>query len=601
MPGSQTPAIFYQQRIATLEKSLKTLTSRRSLLGWARLLTVLAGAATIWLVWASGGLAIGAAAIFFIVIFLFLVSKDQTNMQAISEHDRLIHINKQELLFLNHQFTHQPDGHQFFHEDHPSANDLDIFGRASIFQFINRTGSQQGNALLANWLSHPADTNTILARQKAVQELTTQSLWRQELQAHSKASQLTIKTEKTIEAWLQEPDRFSTNTWKLVRFIVPTLAVAFTLTYIFDIITFQQFLPGIILFFIIASAISRAVNPLYLQLNTVTAEMETLSNCIACIERASFRDPLLNDLTQYFQQGTHRASKTIKTLNQILNRFDYRLNPVVFVPLNTLFLWDLQQALQLEQWKRGHNQQVTQWFHTLAELEALSSLATLAFNHPNWCYPTINTDLPEFTATDLGHPLIEAHKSVLNSFSTLGTAQINIITGSNMAGKSTFLRSVGVNLVLANMGAPVCASSLRFSPLRVMSSMRIADNLEESTSTFYAELKKLKSIIDAVKNNEPVFILLDEILRGTNSADRHKGSKALIRQMLKDKAIGIIATHDLELASLSKEFPNGIHNYHFDVQVEGEELHFDYKLKTGICGSLNASILMRKIGIELAD
>jgi Flp pilus assembly protein TadB len=601
MPGSQTPTIFYQQRIATLEASLKTLTSRKSILGWLRLLTVLAGAATIWFVWASGGLAIGAAAIFFIAIFLYLVLKDQVNMQAISEHERLIHINQQELLFLNHQFTHQPDGHAFFHEDHPYANDLDIFGRASIFQFINRTGSQQGNALLAHRLSYPADENTILARQKAVQELTTQTLWRQEIQAHSKASQLTIKTEKTIEAWLDEPDRFSTNTWKLVRFIIPILAVAFTLTYVFDVITFQQFLPGIILFFIIALSISKAVNPLYLQLNTVTSEMETLSNCIACVERASFRDPLLNALTQHFQQGPTRASKTIKTLNQILNRFDYRLNPIVFIPLNTLFLWDLQQALQLEQWKRSNNQQVVQWFHTLAELEALNSLATLAFNHPAWCYPTINTDQPEFTATDLGHPLIEAHKSVLNSFSTLGTAQINIITGSNMAGKSTFLRSVGVNMVLANMGAPVCASSLRFSPLRVMSSMRIADNLEESTSTFYAELKKLKGIIDAVKNNEPVFILLDEILRGTNSADRHKGSKALIRQLLKDKAIGIIATHDLELASLSKEFPNGIHNYHFDVQVEGEELHFDYKLKTGICQSLNASILMRKIGIELAD
>jgi hypothetical protein len=230
MPGSQTPTIFYQQRIATLEASLKTLTSRKSILGWLRLLTVLAGAATIWFVWASGGLAIGAAAIFFIAIFLYLVLKDQVNMQAISEHERLIHINQQELLFLNHQFTHQPDGHAFFHEDHPYANDLDIFGRASIFQFINRTGSQQGNALLAHRLSYPADENTILARQKAVQELTTQTLWRQEIQAHSKASQLTIKTEKTIEAWLDEPDRFSTNTWKLVRFIIPILAVAFTLT-----------------------------------------------------------------------------------------------------------------------------------------------------------------------------------------------------------------------------------------------------------------------------------------------------------------------------------------------------------------------------------
>jgi DNA mismatch repair ATPase MutS len=181
----------------------------------------------------------------------------------------------------------------------------------------------------------------------------------------------------------------------------------------------------------------------------------------------------------------------------------------------------------------------------------------------------------------------------------VGKAKVSIITGSNMAGKSTFLRSVGVNLVLAGMGAPVYASALKVSPLKVMSSMRVKDNLEESTSTFYAELKKLKVIIDAVKRKDPVFILLDEILRGTNSHDRHAGSSALIKQLVQEKATGIIATHDLELASLEKELPDAIHNFHFDVQVNGPELYFDYTLKTGICQSFNASILMKKIGIEL--
>jgi DNA mismatch repair ATPase MutS len=206
---------------------------------------------------------------------------------------------------------------------------------------------------------------------------------------------------------------------------------------------------------------------------------------------------------------------------------------------------------------------------------------------------------PECTATALAHPLIDPARSVSNDFSTQGPAQITLVTGSNMAGKSTFLRSVGVNMVLAFMGAPVCAGSMRLSPFRIMSSMRIKDNLEESTSTFYAELKKLKSIIDAVNAHEPAFILLDEILRGTNSHDRQTGAIALVRQLIRQQAIGIIATHDLELAALEKEYPGSLHNYHFDVKVSGTEMYFDYLLKPGICRSMNASLLMQKIGIEV--
>ena len=303
----------------------------------------------------------------------------------------------------------------------------------------------------------------------------------------------------------------------------------------------------------------------------------------------------LNDL----QSGTSKASASIHQLHKIFARFDYRLNPLVYIPLNIFLLWDLQQVLQLEKWKEDNTQDVSTWFRTLAAFEALSAVGTLTFNHPNWSFPELNTVAPEFTAVALGHPLIDPKKSVVNSFSTVGKAKVSIITGSNMAGKSTFLRSLGVNLVLAVMGAPVYASSLKFSPLKVMSSMRVKDNLEESTSTFYAELKKLKGIIDAVKRKDPVFILLDEILRGTNSHDRHAGSSALIKQLIQEDATGVIATHDLELASLEKERPEAIHNFHFDVQVNGPELYFDYTLKTGICQSFNASILMKKIGIEL--
>jgi len=255
--------------------------------------------------------------------------------------------------------------------------------------------------------------------------------------------------------------------------------------------------------------------------------------------------------------------------------------------------------LLLEKWKKQNEEHIGVWFESLAEIESLSSLANLSFNHPHWVFPVIANQPGVFVAESLGHPLIPEDKLIGSDFFTEGTGELNLITGSNMAGKSTFLRAVGVNTVLAMTGAPVCAASLTVSNTKLMSSMRVSDNLEENTSTFYAELKKLKEIIEAVNQKQNVFLLLDEILRGTNSGDRHTGSKALIKQLIHHNAAGLIATHDLELAKLADEFPGKIHNYHFDAQVSNDELYFDYKLKRGICQSMNASILMKKIGIEL--
>ncbi len=595
-----SPETFYKDQIAGLSLLLNQLLKSRQLLGWLRLFILVVTFLTIWFL-RSYGLPVSAVLLFSgLGFFLFTVKKDLANKSAINHHKRLISINEQELLFLQHKFIHQKDGSEFYKDEHPYAGDLDIFGRASVYQYSNRTNSQQGNQRFADWLSEPAIAETILARQKAVQELSTKSNWRQELQAYGMSSAITISTEKKMEDWLKEGHQFiHKKAWHIIRYIVPVTALTTLVCFLFDVISYQLFLQSLLVFTIIAFVITSKIIPLYRRLNKITEEMETLSNSIFCIEQASFEDPLLLELKQQFHTGNQKASQQIFQLKQIFNRFDYRLNPVVFIPLNIFLLWDLQQMLQLESWKQKNNEQISNWFNALAELEALSSLGTLAFNHPHWCYPELKNDEPAFLAKGLGHPLIEERKSVGNDFSTTGKEQINLITGSNMAGKSTFLRSIGVNMVLAAMGSPVCADSLIFTPLKIMSSMRIKDNLEESTSTFYAELKKLKQIIDAVNENEPVFILLDEILRGTNSHDRHTGSRALIKQLLHHKASGILATHDLELANLENEFPATIHNYHFDVQVNADELYFDYKLKRGICHSMNASILMKKIGIEL--
>lgn len=600
MATSSTAAQFYKQQLSTLNSQLNELLKRKRILGWVRLVILVVAGVCAWYVWPTGLLYAVAVFITGLALFLFAVRKDFANRDAISHCKHLITINHQELLYLQHQFTNQKDGSEFYTDAHPYAGDLDIFGRASLYQYINRTTSQQGNRCLANWLQQPADASTILARQAAVKELCSNTSWRQELQAYAQDTAITIAAEEKLANWLNEETLFVHKTyWHVIRYLFPAIALTTLFCYLFDVITYQRFLQASLLFALIAFGITRFIVPLYRKLNKINGELETLSNSVRCIEQASFKDPLLQSLKQRFYHHATPASKQIFQLKQIFNRFDYRLNPVVFIPLNVFLIWDLQLVLQLENWKQKNNRQINHWFRALAELESLSSIATLSFNHPSWSFPVLQTNEPVFEALQLGHPLIDAQKNVLNDFNTKGSEQINLITGSNMAGKSTFLRSVGVNMVLACMGAPVCAQQLTVSPLRVMSSMRIKDNLEESTSTFYAELKKLKQIIDAVNNNEPVFILLDEILRGTNSNDRHTGSKALIKQLLQHKATGILATHDLELANLANDHPTTVHNYHFDVQVYADELYFDYKLKRGICRSMNASILMKKIGIEL--
>jgi DNA mismatch repair ATPase MutS len=328
-------------------------------------------------------------------------------------------------------------------------------------------------------------------------------------------------------------------------------------------------------------------------------ELAVLADSVKLIEQASFTAPLLQSLQSKFVIENSKASTQLKQLKKIVERLDLRLNPVVFIPLAVIFQWDIHQAMALEKWKQRNQKNINEWFDAIGDLEALNSFATLSFNHPGWCTPAFTASHFNMSGSNIGHPLINADKRVNNDISMNSREELMLITGSNMAGKSTYLRSIGVNTVLAMAGASVCASVFTLSPVQVISSMRIADNLEESTSTFYAELKKLKAIIDRVNAGEKIFILLDEILRGTNSLDRHTGSVALVKQLIKHKAACIIATHDVELAKLKDTYPENILNYHFDVQVANEELYFDYKLKEGICNSLNASILMKKIGIEL--
>jgi DNA mismatch repair ATPase MutS len=536
-----------------------------------------------------------------IVIFLAIVSADADNNKKIAHLKLLIRINQEELDCLNGIYDYKYDGFEFLPPVHDYAYDLDIFGKSSLYQLINRGSTEQGRTLLANNFLNGLPVEKIVERHEAIKELAPLYPWRQQLQAASLQAPVTINTQKKTEQWLEEEEKHFINAgWKIIVWIYFFIAVGTAVAAALGYISSGIFLLLFLVYLFTSGQLSKKAIPSHHCLDSIVKEIDTISQLIYWIEEKKFSATLLNRLQHSVQIENQKAHSQIKELKNILNKFDLReRSPIIFIFINSFLLWDVRQMMALNTWKRKNKQKLSLWYELMAEFEVLNSLSTVHFNCPSWAIPAFTDEHFTLEADGLGHPLIQPGQRVSSNFSLKGQAKVALVTGSNMAGKSTFLRSLGVNIILAQMGSPVCAAKFILSPNKLMSSMRIADNLAENTSTFYAELKKLKTIIEAVNCHEPVFILLDEILRGTNSLDKHTGSEALIRQLIKQKSIAVLATHDVELAQLENEFPNSLENYHFDVQVEGEELYFDYKLKHGVCTSLNASILMKKIGINI--
>jgi len=594
------PSQFYQNRLKELQAQLKKLQQRKSSFGWLRLGAIIAILAVFYLLFSLGFIYVAITTIILLYIFIRLIYADLNNQSKIEHTNQLIRINEDELKCLAGNYYDFNDGSEHIPKDHLYANDLDIFGRASLFQYINRTGSEPGSKQLADYLKYPSSLQLILAKQIAIKELSAKTLWIQDLQSFGKKNKITFSTKNRLEDWIQESPVFSRfKPWKWLRYVLPFIILTIVTLYIFDVAGNTVFYLSLFIFAAIAYQVNKVIAPVHEKLSKIANELSTLSESLAHIEKEHFESPFLRELQAIFIETNKKASEDIYGLKKILDKLDLRYNLVISAPLNILLLWNLQQVLDLEKWKSKQQHHINLWFDTLGHFEALSSLAILYFNQPGWVFPSVVAGYFYIEGQEIGHPLIPENKRVDNFIHISNNTELMLVTGSNMAGKSTYLRSIGVNIVLAMTGSPVCATLFKVSPVQLMSSMRIADNLEESTSTFYAELKKLKTIIEKVNAEEKVFILLDEILRGTNSLDRHTGSKALIRQLIKHKAAAIIATHDLELADLKNQYPENILNYHFDVQVSHDELYFDYRLKPGICTSLNASILMKKIGIEL--
>jgi ABC-type multidrug transport system fused ATPase/permease subunit len=592
----------YQQNIDATSASIGKLKKTKRFFAVARLITMATGVLVLWYFWPSARI-VFPVVLLFAILFIYLVFRDADTSEAIKSSERLLRINQHEIDSLQKKLEGYEDGYGFTEPVHPYASDLDLFGPFSIFQWLNRCHADQSKKLLADFLKNPLDAPTIQKKQEAVKEMAKKQMASQQFQSMAMANPLTDKTEKRIRQWMNLPaGDYEKPIWTWTKNVYPLLSLTIVVLYSLDYISTGYFIFWLIGFVAFSSFISAKINSVYELLSRIQPEMDSVHAQLQIIEKESFESAFLVLLQKRLKPPAYdSAAAAMHEFHTILKKFDFRLNFFVFMILNGLFLWDLRQLHSLNEWKNKNRQHFGDWFEVIAEMEVVISLASVAYNEPDWCFPTVDEDYFHFNAEQMGHPLIDFETRVNNDFSLKGCGQVALITGSNMAGKSTFLRSLGINTVLGLMGAPACARRMSLSQVKLISSMRVADNLAESTSTFYAELKKLKFIIDSVNRREPVFILLDEVLRGTNSTDRHKGSRALVRQLLGSTAVTVMATHDTELAHSESRTADAVANYHFEGKVIEDELYFDYKIKKGICESLNATSLMKKIGIQFQD
>ncbi len=588
---------IYEKRVTDFSVNATALQSKYMRFSLIRLVTFIVALAVIILLF-TVHVGLGVAGI---VIFLLAFSRFITWHNAVKRdqelNENLVIINQKELSFLDEDYSVFDGGKRYVNPEHPYTTDLDIFGEHSYFQSTNRTASAIGHERLADYLRYPVDFEEVTRRQISLKELKDKMIWRQEFQAVGLATEDDITHVEELKKWLHEEPYISNNSlWKTLILITPFLALGGLILWI-TLIPWYAF----ILFFLPAGyALKQTVeriNITHQQTNKAAKILAGYAKMIQHIEKQEFSAPKLKELHDIFFLDNKSASEQISKLSYIISQLNLR-NNFFAIFFNFSVLWDLKQVKKLEEWRSAQKVLLPKWFEALAEFEALNSLATAYYNNPDWTFPEINK-AAIVRAEELGHPLIPKAKRINNDISIPTKGHLKLVTGSNMAGKSTFMRTVGLNIVLAQIGAPVAAKKLSLPPLKVYTSMRTEDALHESTSSFYAELKRLKFIIAAVESGENIFFLLDEILKGTNSRDRHTGSKALIRQLIEAKGSGIIATHDLDLGVLEKQYDGAVENLRIEVQIHDGKLFFDYKVKPGVSESFNATILMSQMGIRI--
>lgn len=540
------------------------------------------------------------AALFILLVRIHLQLKDQ---RALWEQLLLINTNERDLL--QNKPNRFPDGAAFLNSE-SYLDDLDVFGPASLFHLLNRTTTSHGTTALADLLRHPfRQVPDILDEQAAIRSLAGQTDIRQLLTAKGRLAGETEGTLHSLESWLSTPSRlYGSRGW---RFFLPALALYNVAAILLYLITDNHYplVAGIAVSWLLVGIHSKYITHQHTLISKKQAVLDQYASILSVFNAASSQNATR---LQRLQTDSAAAHTAIGRLSRLSAFFDQRINVVVNILLNSLFAYDLHCMIALEKWKETNKVAFPRWVSAVGDIERLNSLATFAFNNPEHSYPTPlpaatpgpSSPLPSgllISATQVAHPLIPQKERIANDFTIGREDRLVLVTGSNMSGKTTFLRTLGINLLLAGCGTPVCAESFSFTPMHLLTSLRISDSLQEHTSYFMAELKKLQRIIHRLEQGEPALVLIDEILRGTNSEDKTYGSEQFIRKLVQHPCLSLFATHDLTLGSLEEEMPGIIRNYCFESVIEEGNLYFNYRLQRGIARNRNASFLMKKMDI----
>ena len=540
-----------------------------------------------------------AAVVITVVLFLMLVrlfSGHTSKRDFFFNHTT---INNNEINALYGNSSSFNDGSRWIDKDHEFSNDVDLFGKESLFQYLNRTVTGYGRDVLAGWLSDPYKiSKEIRPRQEAIKELSVKLSWRQAFLASVFNKPLEKEDIGGLLEWLNEKDlSFSSTSRKILIFMFPGFAIFSLILMITGYLSYSGFM-----FFFLSNLLFTAIGlrktgRVHSMVSKKFIFLSSFNQLIAYIEKESFSSAVLSDIKQKLSATPVSAAIKIKKLSRILQSFDSRLNILVGFVLNGLLLWDFHCIRSLEKWKKESAHLLPEWLDLIGQTEAYISLANFSFNNQEYVYPQLNEDGIVLDAKEIGHPLISEEKRICNEFKIGNRGLIFIITGANMAGKSTFLRTLAVNFILGMTGAPVCAKEMTFRPLKLYTSMRTTDSLGQNESYFYAELKRLRNLKNRLESGEDVFFILDEILKGTNSTDKSTGSKMFMKKIIDLDGTGVIATHDTSLGEMEDEFPGVICNKCFEIEIDGDTIIFDYKLREGITKRMNAALLLKQMGI----
>jgi hypothetical protein len=531
-----------------------------------------------------------------LIAFLYFVRKSAENKDHLVFNKKLLWINEKEIKALQHDYSAFSDGKKYNDPKHAFSYDMDLFGKMGFFQYFNRTVSEEGEKLLVNKLLH-GDAN-FSANHDAIEELTTHLKWSQEFRARGIQDNYESDLSLSLLHWTKKIVN-APNWTKIMRPVIIVAAIGVTVAYNLDLINGTLFLLSAVIILAPISQLVKSTNTTHKELAIIAPRLSAIAHQLERMDEIDFKSEKLAYFKKQLFSKDQKGFEAVSELNKIIEQFEYRNNILVALLLNFYFAWDFTCLLRLKKWKTRYGDLLPGWEAIVHEIEVLLCAANFRYNHKNTTTYAELTDAAEtkMECIGVGHPLIPNEKRISNDYIMKANEQFSIITGPNMAGKSTFLRSIAINLMLAKAGFPVMAEKFIFPNLSLYSSMRTSDDLTDESSYFHAELIRLRFIVDVIERGEKVFIILDEILKGTNSKDKEEGSAKFLSKLIQLKTHGIIATHDLKLTELADKNV-ALKNLYFDTTIEVDEISFDYTIREGVAKNMNASFLLRKMGLS---